>query len=130
MRQTNGAYARLCNGCKTIAVTWKPIGWWVRLPAAKDDFALVFDGFDNPPPDKSRHKWAQSMEWARYCLDVAWPVGVVLDPFLGSGTVAVACKARGVHYIGMEIAAEHCETARKWLSETEWGAYNRKHRNP
>ncbi len=45
-------------------------------------------------------------------------VTVILDPFMGSGTTAVACAELGVHYIGFEINPEYCETARKRLSQT------------
>jgi len=40
---------------------------------------------------------------------------VVLDPFLGSGTTAVAARSLGRHYIGIEIKPDYCETARERL---------------
>ncbi|MCY3724040.1 MAG: DNA methyltransferase, partial [Candidatus Poribacteria bacterium] len=42
----------------------------------------------------------------------------VLDPFMGSGSTAVACKKLGRHYIGYDINAEYCEDARQRISET------------
>ena len=39
--------------------------------------------------------------------------GVVLDPFVGSGTTTVAAKNLGRHYIGIDIAPEYCAIAQK-----------------
>ena len=36
---------------------------------------------------------------------------VVLDPFIGSGTTAVACKELNRHFIGFEINPKFYETA-------------------
>lgn len=36
---------------------------------------------------------------------------IVLDPFIGSGTTAVAAKASGKKYIGIEISPEYCKMA-------------------
>lgn len=41
------------------------------------------------------------------------PDGLVLDPFIGSGTTAVAAKKLGRHYLGFDISSEYCELARK-----------------
>lgn len=37
----------------------------------------------------------------------------VLDPFLGSGTTAIACERLNRHWIGIEISKEYCEIAAK-----------------
>ena len=42
---------------------------------------------------------------------------VIYDPFMGSGTTAVACKKLGLSYIGSEISLNQCEWAKKRLSE-------------
>ena len=34
-----------------------------------------------------------------------------MDPFMGSGTTAVACKLTGRHYIGFEIDPEYHKVA-------------------
>ena len=41
----------------------------------------------------------------------------VLDPFLGSGTTAVACKELGRNYIGIEISPEYCKIAENRLAQ-------------
>ena len=46
------------------------------------------------------------------------PGTVVLDPFMGSGSTAVACKILGRQYIGFDINSEYCEDARRRISET------------
>ena len=43
--------------------------------------------------------------------------GSVCDPFLGSGTSAVACKRLGVSFIGIEIEERYCEMAASRLAQ-------------
>jgi len=43
--------------------------------------------------------------------------GVVLDPFMGSGTTAVACKQLNRNFIGIELSQEYCDIANKRLSQ-------------
>ena len=40
---------------------------------------------------------------------------IVLDPFLGSGTTAIACKEMNRRFIGIDISEKYCEIARKRL---------------
>ena len=37
---------------------------------------------------------------------------VVYDPFMGSGTTAIACKKMGFDFIGSEISENQCEWAK------------------
>jgi DNA modification methylase len=43
--------------------------------------------------------------------------GIVLDPFAGSGTVAVVAKRLGRDFIGIDISEKYCQIARKRLSK-------------
>lgn len=43
------------------------------------------------------------------------PGDVVLDPFMGSGSTAVAAVLTGRHYVGYELSAEYCALAEKRL---------------
>ena len=47
------------------------------------------------------------------------PGDLVLDPFMGSGTTAVACKELNRHYIGFEISADYCSLAGRRLNQDE-----------
>jgi len=44
------------------------------------------------------------------------PGDVVLDPFIGSGTTAVAAKKLGRHYTGIDVAASYCVVSRNRLA--------------
>ena len=43
----------------------------------------------------------------------------MLDPFLGSGSSAVAAKKLGRHYVGIEREAQYCVWAEKRLEMAE-----------
>ncbi len=47
------------------------------------------------------------------------PGALVLDPFIGSGSTAVACQKLGRHYIGYDINPDYCESARQRVSEIQ-----------
>lgn len=45
---------------------------------------------------------------------------IVLDPFMGSGTTAVAAKNQGRDFIGIEISPDYCDMARERLNGNIW----------
>ncbi|MDY6877528.1 MAG: site-specific DNA-methyltransferase [Chloroflexota bacterium] len=47
------------------------------------------------------------------------PGGVVLDPFIGSGTTAVAAKELGRRYVGIDINGEYCQIAMERLVQKQ-----------
>lgn len=58
------------------------------------------------------------VELAKRCLKMfSYKDAVVLDPFMGSGTTAIACKKYDRHYIGFEISPEYCEIAKNRLKD-------------
>lgn len=54
------------------------------------------------------------------CIKAGCPKGgVVLDPFLGSGTTAVVAKRLGRQYVGIEMVTDYLEIARRRIESTE-----------
>jgi len=51
------------------------------------------------------------------------PGDVVLDPFLGTGTTAIAAKAMGRNFVGIELDAAYAEIARGKLTQVEPSRY-------
>ena len=62
------------------------------------------------------HPTVKPQALMQYLIKLVTPEGaVVLDPFLGSGSTAVAAMATGRHYLGYEILPEYFEIARARL---------------
>lgn len=47
------------------------------------------------------------------------PGDLILDPFIGSGTTAVAAQKLGRHYIGGDISLEYVELARQRVQNAD-----------
>ena len=60
------------------------------------------------------------VELPKRCIEMFTFAGdVVLDPFLGSGTTAVAAKQAGRTFIGIDLSADYCEIAENRLAAIE-----------
>lgn len=51
--------------------------------------------------------------------DASWKPGVVLDPFLGAGTVGVVAQAHGRDWLGIEINRDFAKLARKRIDKEQ-----------
>ena len=66
----------------------------------------------NTVPFKGGHYAAYPPKLVETCLLAGCPEdGIVLDPFLGSGTTAMVAKNMGRHYVGIELNPEFTELA-------------------
>lgn len=54
----------------------------------------------------------------------------VLDPFLGSGTTAVAARQLGRNYVGVEIQQEYCQIAEQRLASVQMALLDIVHEGP
>ena len=67
----------------------------------------------NTVPYSGGHFAAYPPKLAETCIKAGCPKGgVVIDPFLGSGTTAAVAKSLDRHYIGIELNIEYCALAR------------------
>jgi DNA modification methylase len=74
-------------------------------------------GGDNPRnrgvhERKNHHPTVKPIDLMRYlCRLVTPPGGIVLDPFMGSGTTMIAAKMEGFDGVGIEISQEYFNIA-------------------
>lgn len=83
---------------------------------AEEDIPLLRNKRDvwqiNSVPYKGAHFAAYPPKLVETCLLAGCPQdGIVLDPFLGSGTTAAVAKQMGRHYIGIELNPGYCALA-------------------
>ena len=68
--------------------------------------------------DWKPHPTQKPLRLLRYLLEQYTQEGeIVLDPFLGSGTTAVACQQMKRHFIGIEISGVYAQIATSRLKE-------------
>lgn len=63
---------------------------------------------------KNPHPAAYPVSFASRCIS-STNAKIILDPFMGSGTTAIAARALNRDFIGIDISPEYCEMAEKRL---------------
>jgi hypothetical protein len=79
-----------------------------------------------PEGERSTHPTVKPTDLMRYlCRLVTPPGGTILDPFTGSGSTGKAAALEGFNFIGCELDATYCDTARRRIehARTEAGLY-------
>lgn len=67
-------------------------------------------------PNQNHHPTVKPIKLMEYLIKLVTPPnGIVLDPFMGSGSTGVAAKNLGVNFIGIEMNEEYFEIAKKRL---------------
>jgi site-specific DNA-methyltransferase (adenine-specific) len=99
------------------------IVWGSRGPIAKANGRGPFPGCIRTPirPAEKRHVTGKPVDLMRQVLACVPPGGVVLDPFMGSGTTGVAAKELGLDFIGIENEPQYVQVAQERIS----GSLNR-----
>lgn len=77
------------------------------------DMTGKFPDHDQRPKTGNHHPTVKAQKLMRYLTRMVTPPGgVVLDPFMGSGSTGVACVSEGFKFIGIEAEKEYIEIAR------------------
>lgn len=111
-------HARMGMG---IEVMWKPMLWYVKEKFPRErNYGFMKDKITIPKRDKSLHKWQQSIVW---CHDIIQKITkeneLVCDPFVGSGTVPLACEMLNRRWIGIDVDKKAIETTIERLKDYE-----------
>lgn len=87
-------------GKKWLEVGYNPKDVWVNSRIHKQD------------PERENHPTQKPLKIIERIVLASSPInGVVLDPFMGSGTTAIACLKNGRNYIGFELNSQYCDMA-------------------
>lgn len=96
---------------------WFGIKGDYKFPGKRPATVMTVQKVDN---DKIVHPNEKPVNLMAYLIDVLTkPDAVILDPFLGSGTTAVAALNTGRFFIGIEKEPQYCEIARKRLEQAQ-----------
>ncbi len=102
-----------------IKVKWKPMLWFVKGSFRRDRETWVEDLVESRQ-EKESHPWQQSVIEASHFIERLTTKGeLVVDPFCGGGTTAVAAKKLGRQWWTADIDATYVNTARKRLADTQ-----------
>ena len=68
---------------------------------------------ENRLPNKNNHPTVKPIALMEYLIKMVTPKGgIVLDPFMGSGTTGVACVLNDFEFVGIDLDKDYCEIAR------------------
>ncbi len=132
-RGWNGWHSCLRNEWEAIAMLQKPLEnnymetvkkYGVGLLHAEDAFGFksnIFEGIKRDKKDSFNvHCTVKPADLIKQLIDLIIPAhkgAIVLDPFMGSGTTAVAAIESGISYLGYEINPEYCEIAKERVNK-------------
>jgi adenine-specific DNA-methyltransferase len=89
-----------------------------KNPSDVWNIAKVTSGESRASPERTPHPAQFPLDLVnRIVLGFSNPADMVLDPFMGSGTVAVSCVQQGRRVVGFEINPEYCAIAAKRIEQ-------------
>ena len=86
----------------------------------RDDKGMKLTGSGNPRNEtgKNTHPTVKPIALMEYLIKLVTPKGgVVLEPFMGSGSTGIAAKNLGMSFIGIEREQEYFDIAKQRIGE-------------
>lgn len=133
----------LCDSLQAAGWVWRGIAVWNKPNGRphkgrfRNEFEFIVWGSNGPMPfdrgvgclpgyyryanvnSKERtHQTEKPLQLITDLLEIVPPGAVVLDPFMGSGTTAVACLKTGRNYIGFELDRQYHAIAEQRVAAT------------
>lgn len=100
--------------------------WGSNGPMPWDYDAPALPGFfQSRPPSQRDHITQKPLDVMRELVQIVPPGGVVLDPFMGSGTTGVAAVLEGRRFIGCEMTEHFAQVAERRIREAQGQAVPR-----
>lgn len=66
----------------------------------------------------NNHPTVKPLKLIEYLCKLITPLnGIVIDPFMGSGTTAIACKRNNFNFIGFDNESTYCDISNKRIAE-------------
>ena len=86
---------------------------WSSKGGMRNDGPCLRGYFEKAPePTRDRiHSTQKPVPLIEHMLGICPEGGTVLDPFMGSGSTAIAAVRTGRHFVGFEVSEEYCRLA-------------------
>lgn len=114
----NGSAARFFY-CAKASRKERDIGLSNMTPQIRSDRKNIDSiGADNPrnrsnTPKRNHHPTVKPLKLMRYLCKLITPKrGLILDPFMGSGSTGIAALQEGFRFIGIDLEEDYCEITR------------------
>ena len=91
---------------------WLPVDWTPGFRALPGCYHIK-----SVSSGKKHHQTEKPVELLENLLAIAPDSGIVLDPFMGSGSTGVACANKNRSFIGIELDPGYFETAKLRIEE-------------
>lgn len=115
--QTN-AYGSYTGGTPTNSV-----GFYDEGSAARFFYCAKASKLDRG--EGNDHPTVKPNALMRWLVRLVCPQGgIVLDPFMGSGSTGVACIQEGMRFVGIDMDEHYCDIARKRISNEPLTVFN------